>query len=140
VERLLLRLRALASLPLTLEGLIGNAQRALLTSVLVYTASLVALHLVMAQIATVPVPTAHVVGQTLFGVAAMVSAVLLQLDRLWMVVGSWMSALALLLLLSLLPAGDLLGSSGLFLLDIEALLFGLVISLAVTLYDINSYR
>ncbi|WP_045233334.1 hypothetical protein, partial [Deinococcus pimensis] len=140
VERLLGRLRALASLPLTFEGLIGRARTAILVGLAAYAASLVLLHVVMAVVTSTAVPLAHLVGQLLFGVAAMLSAVLVAVNRLWLVVASWAAALALLFALNVLPFGAAVGPSAVFLLDVEALLFGLAISMAVALYDINTYR
>lgn len=140
VERLLAQLRALATATLSLEELIAAGQRALSGSLGWYILALLALHLAMMAVATQNFPAAHILGQVTFGVAAMVSAVLLSIGRLKMVVVSWLVALGLLAVMTLLPPGAFLSASAIFLLDVEALLFGLLISAAVALYDINTYR
>lgn len=140
VERLLGQMRFLSQSTLRLEQLILTGQKALVASLGWYVLALVLLHLVLAGITANTVPVVHLLGQVLFGMAAMVSAVLLALDRLRMVLVSWLVSLGLLVVLNVLPSGSFLSASGIFLLDVQALLFGLLISVTVALFDINSYR
>ncbi|MFK7604294.1 hypothetical protein ACI3L1_19050 [Deinococcus sp. SM5_A1] len=140
VERLLRQLRFLSQSTLSLEQLILSGQKALVSSLGWYVLALVLLHLILAAVATSTVSTVHVLGQVLFGMAAMVSAILLAVERLKMVVISWLVSLGLLVVINVLPSGTFLSASGIFLLDVQVLLFSLLLSVTVALFDINSYR
>lgn len=142
VERLVTELRAEAANARTghLEGLIVAAGKALAWRVGWYVLVLAGLHLLLADLGRLELSAVHLVGQMLFGVAVLVSAVLIALQRLRLVVVAWLISLALLVVLSVLPSGAFLSPSGVFLFDIEALLFFLLLFTAVTLHDVTSYQ
>lgn len=140
VERLLLKLRSIAEHALQLKRLVALGHQALFESLLWYGLILVGLHIVLAAAAADTVSRTHLTGQLLFGVAAMVSAILLAVGRLKLVVASWMVSLMLLVALNLLASWLDVTPAQIFLLDIATLLSGLLLSATVALRDINSYR
>jgi len=140
VERLFVHLRSLASRPLRREALIRQGLKALAGSVASYILLLALLYGVLAIIASDLVSLAHLTGQLLFGVATMLSVILLTVARLTIVVTSWLVCFGLLVILNFMPSNFPLSPTGIFLVDIVVLLSALLYSAVTAFYDVNSYR